>query len=159
MIVSATVRALSPLGITELSLADVHTTLSAGTAATSIAAAVTIAIGPGRRMTARANRYQRPSVASGSGCRRASFMPHRPSSAGDTTSADAAATSATTAPAIPIDLRKPCGNSVSVASAQATVIAENTTVRPARDIVMPIASRTPAPPASSSRYRVTMNSE
>ena len=59
--------------------------------------------------------------------------------------------SATTAPAIPIDFKKPCGNSVSVASAHATVTAENKTVRPARDIVMPIASPTPAPRASSSR--------
>ncbi len=151
MIVSATVRAPCPGGITELSLADVHTTLSAGAAATSIAAAVTSATGPGRRMTARANRYQRRRPASGAGCRRASLVPHRPSSAGETTSADSAATIATTAPAIPIDFRKPCGNSVSVDNAHATVIAENKTVRPARDIVIPIASRTPAPRASSSR--------
>ncbi len=98
-------------------------------------------------MTARARRYQRSRPASTSG--RASLTPHSASSAGDTVTATTAATIATTAPAIPIDLRKPCGNSVSVASAQATVTAENSTVRPARIIVVTMASPTSAPPASS----------
>jgi hypothetical protein len=82
---------------------------------------------------------------------RASFRPHRPSSAGETISDASTATIATAAPAIPIDCRKPCGNRVSVASAQATVAAEKSTVRPACAIVVAIASSTPAPRASSSR--------
>src|SRR3712207_7276075 len=46
-------------------------------------------------------------------------------------SAAPAATSATIAPARPIDCRKPWGKIVSVPSAKATVTAENATVRPA----------------------------
>ena len=74
------------------------------------------------------------------------------------TSAASAATTATIAPAMPIDFRKPCGNTTSVISAPATVTAENATVRPAVAIVVAIAPA-PAPwRASSSRKRVTRNS-
>ncbi len=154
---SATTRALWPCGITALSLAGDQETPSAGTTAASITAAVTAATNPGRRITSRANRYQRspwPARASG----RASAAPHSPSSAGDTVSALSAAITAVIAPAIPIDFRKPWGNSISVISAQATVAAEKSTLRPARASVRPIAARGSAPAASSSRYRVTMNS-
>ena len=72
-------------------------------------------------------------------------------------SADSAATTATTAPARPMDFRKPCGNRVSVASAHATVAAEKITVWPARAIVVPMACLTSAPAASSWRKRVTRN--
>ena len=69
-----------------------------------------------------------------------------------------AATIATLAPAMPIDLTKPSGNTVSVASATATVAAENATVRPAVTIVVRAAVRGSAPWRSSSRKRVTRNS-
>ncbi len=46
---------------------------------------------------------------------------------------------ATVAPAMPIDFRKPCGNTVSVISAAATVAAEKATVRPAVAIVVRMA--------------------
>ena len=134
--------------MTELSLAEDQIVLSAGRAATTISAAVVAATMPGRRMTARAKRYQRSRPASTSG--RASFMPHKASRAGETVTDTTAATIAVAAPAIPIDFRNPCGNSVSVASAQATVTAENSTVRPARIIVVAMASPTSAPAGNSS---------
>ena len=65
---------------------------------------------------------------------------------------------ATLAPAIPIERAKPSGKTVSVASATATVAAEKATVRPAVAIVARTAARGSAPPASSSRKRVTRNS-
>ena len=72
-------------------------------------------------------------------------------SAVEITSEATAATSATVAPAMPIDFRKPCGNSVSVISATATVTAENATVRPAVFSVVRSASGVAPPPRSSSR--------
>ena len=59
---------------------------------------------------------------------------------------------------MPIERAKPSGKTVSVASATATVAAENATVRPAVAIVARTAARGSAPPASSSRKRVTRNS-
>ena len=117
--------------------------LSAGSAASTIIAAVVATTMPGRRMTARANRYQRSRPASDVGARqldapqrqqrrRHGHRRHR----GD---------DRRRGPAIPIDFKNPCGNSVSVASAQATVAAENSTVRPARIIVIAIASPTSSP--------------
>jgi phage tail sheath gpL-like len=81
----------------------------------------------------------------------ATFAPHTASSAGEIVSAQTAATSATVAPAMPIDFRKPSGNTTSVASAHATVTAEKQTVDPARPIVVRSASCSDAPPASSWR--------
>ena len=69
-----------------------------------------------------------------------------------------AATRATTAPAMPIDRRKPIGNTVRVIRATATVSAEKTTVRPAVAIVVEIAPGPGPCRVSSSRYRVTRNS-
>jgi hypothetical protein len=138
-------------------LAEDHWTLSAGSAAASMRIAVTAATSPGRRMTARARRYQRSVSGSRDGAVRASLRPHTASSAGDTISAASAATTATQAPAMPIDFRNPCGNRIRVASAHATVAAEKITVWPARVMVVAIASFTVAPAASSWRKRVTRN--
>ena len=69
-----------------------------------------------------------------------------------------AAITATIAPAIPIDWAKPSGKTVNVASAAATVAAENATVRPAVTMVARTAVCVSAPAASSSRKRVTRNS-
>ena len=117
---SATVRALWPSGITEESI-GVHTARSAGSASSSISAPVASATGSGRRITACASRYQPPRLV-----RRgltASFSPQSANVAGAITSEAAPATSATTAPAMPIDFRKPSGKTVSVISAAATVTA------------------------------------
>jgi len=155
---SETVRPLLSLGITEPSIAD-QFVLSDGSARASIAAAVTAATSPGLRMTAQATRRQRESLAATVLAGRASLRPQTANSAGETMSAAVAATAATVAPAIPIDLRNPCGNTVSVISAHATVAAEKATVRPAVRIVARIAAGGSAPPASSSRRRVTSRSE
>ena len=56
--------------------------------------------------------------------------PSSASIAGSTTSASVAATSATMAPASPIEKRKFCGKTVSEASAAATVTELNAIVRP-----------------------------
>jgi len=61
------------------------------------------------------------------------------------------ATTATDAPARPIDCAKPSGKTVSVANATATVAAENATVRPAVRIVVATAACGSAPACSSSR--------
>jgi hypothetical protein len=73
------------------------------------------------------------------------LRPHIRSSAGDTAREAIAATIATLAPAIPIDWAKPSGNTVSVASATATVAAEKATVRPAVAIVVRTAAAGSAP--------------
>ena len=86
----------------------------------------------------------------------ASLRPQMANVAGAITSAAAPATIATAAPAIPIDFRKPSGNTVSVISASATVTALNATVRPAVCIVVRTASGLSL--ASSSRKRVTRKS-
>lgn len=59
--------------------------------------------------------------------------------AGATVRAATAATTATVAPAMPIDFRKPSGKMISVDSATATVAALKTTVRPALAMVARIA--------------------
>ena len=73
------------------------------------------------------------------------------------TTVEIAATMATTAPARPIDFTKPCGKTVRVIMAAATVAAENSTVRPAVRMVTPMASRGSVPESSSSRKRVRTN--
>jgi hypothetical protein len=104
------------------------------------AAALVAAIGPGRRMTTRDRRYQKPDC-SGRASRSAARWrrlgasaltrgPSTVSSAGSTISASAAAISATIAPAIPIEDRNPCGKIASEASAAATVSELNRIVRP-----------------------------
>ncbi len=147
---SATTRALLSLGIT-VSSTGVQTALSAGRASASITAAVTTATSPGRRITACESRYQAPSLSGRSGRRRrlASFWPQMANSAGEIVSAAAAATRATTAPAMPIDWRKPSGKRVSVIRAADTVAALKATVRPAVVMVVRIAAA-PAPELSSS---------
>ena len=122
--VSATVRELCPFGITEAST-GVQTARSAGRATTSMSAPVTTATRSGRRMTACASRYHAPCSAGRSGRRRrtASFAPQIANIVGAITSEATPATSATTAPAIPIDCRKPSGNTASVMSANDTVAA------------------------------------
>ena len=120
---SATTRALLSFGMTVASTAD-HVVVSAGAATASISAAVTTATLPGRRMTQWASRCQRPAASPAPASPRASFAPQSANSAGEMTSAAAAATRATVAPAMPIDFRKACGKTVSVISAPATVAAE-----------------------------------
>jgi hypothetical protein len=78
-------------------------------------------------------------------------------SAGRNTTVDVAATSATTSPPRPIETRNRCGNTVRHAIAATTVVALNSTVRPAVCIVMRTASGTSAPRPSSSRKRETQN--
>jgi hypothetical protein len=76
-------------------------------------------------MTACASRYHAPCSAGRSGRRRrtASFAPQIANIVGAITSEAMPATSATTAPAIPIDCRKPSGKTASVMSANDTVAA------------------------------------
>ena len=110
-------------------------------------------------MTACARRCQRSSAAAApaSLARQQLVAPEREQRGRDGSEA-IAATTATLAPAMPIDCAKPSGKTVSVASAAATVAAEKTTVRPAVAIVVRTAARGSAPFASSSRKRVTRNS-
>jgi hypothetical protein len=73
-------------------------------------------------------------------------------------SAATIATSTAAMPPNPIERRNISGNINSAASDTATVIPENTTVRPAVAIVRASASWTVACRGSSSRNRLTMNS-
>ena len=101
---------------------------------------------PGRRMTACGEAVPAAARRAARLAARASFdAPQRRAAPARSPARPAAATSATVAPAMPIDFRKPGGNRVSVTSAPATVPAENRTVRPARDIVTAIASRVSRP--------------
>ena len=149
-VASATVRALLSVGMTELSI-GLHSARRAGAAKASITTPVAIATAPGRRMTACERRYQRPRSAVLPRSLRASLVPHRPNIAGAITSEATAATTATVAPASPMDLMNPSGNTVSAASATATVLAENATVRPAVRIVVSTAPVVGPWAASSSR--------
>jgi hypothetical protein len=148
--VSATVRELLSVGITELSM-GVHSARTAGAASASMTTPVAIATAPGRRITAWERRYQRPVSSGRLRSLRPSLAPQSANIAGEITSAATAATTATIAPAIPIDLMKPRGNVVSAARATATVVAEKATVRPAVRIVVVIAPRVGPWSASSSR--------
>jgi hypothetical protein len=128
-------------------------------------------VGSARRMASLDERYQndcstglrcgsgRPSTRRSS--RRTPIESSRgPSSliaAGVTTTAAAAAKATTATPAYANDFRKYCGNSTMVIIDRATVIAENSTVRPAVAIVLIKASSRSAPSASSSRYRLRIN--
>ena len=155
---SATVRELSPFGITEAST-GVHATRSDGAAMASIRTAVAAATSAGRRITARERRYQPPwSSGRSRRWRTVSLPPHTANRAGEITSDPTPATTATTAPAMPIDFRKPSGKTVRVASAIATVAEEKAMVRPAVAIVVRIAARPGPWRASSSRKRVTRKS-
>ena len=148
---SATVRELLSVGMTELSM-GVHSARSAGAARASMTTPVAIATAPGRRITACERRYQRPDVSDRPGrSLRPSLAPQTANIAGEITRAAVAATTATIAPAMPIDLMKPSGNAVSAARATATVAAENATVRPAVRIVVVMAPRVGPWAASSSR--------
>ena len=85
--------------------------------------------------------------------------PSTASNAGSTVSETSAAISATAAPPIPIEYRNRCGNTVSDASAAATVTDENSTVRPAVASVRRSAADVSGWRSSSSRKRETTNSE
>ena len=78
--------------------------------------------------------------------------------AGVTTSAATAANATVATPAYANDFRKCIGNSTITAIDSATVVAENTTVRPAVIIVRTSASSRLAPSASSSRNRLIISS-
>ena len=142
---SATVRALLSFGITDASIED-HVVVSAGAATATIAAAVTSATVPGRRMAACASRCQRPAAAAAAELRapqaeqrgrnreRGERRHHRDRRAGDAHR-----------------LQEALRNTVSVISAHATVAAEKATVRPAVAIVAPIAAGVAPRAASSSR--------
>ena len=95
-------------------------------------AAVTAAITPGRRMTAWASRCQRSCAAAAPRRAARACAPQSASSAGETASEASAATTATLAPAMPIDCANPSGNTVSVASAAATVAAREDDGAPGR---------------------------
>ena len=136
----------------------VHWARSVGIATRTIATAVTAAIVPGRRRTVAVIRAQRVWVGFGTPARGISLVPIRANSAGRMSSATEAATRATTAPPMPIDLRNCCGKTTSESMAAATVSALNTTVRPAVDIATLIASCTSRSAPSSSRKRDTRNS-
>ena len=96
----------------------------------------------------------------GSGIRNALIRcPRTASPAGSSDSEASIATNTAAMPPYPIERRKPCGNSSRLASASVTVMPETATVRPAVRIVRTTASRTSYPARSSSRNRLTMNSE
>ncbi len=78
--------------------------------------------------------------------------PSRASTAGSTSRATAAAISATSTPARPMENRKRWGKTISPASAAATVIAEKSTLLPAVCSVRARASRPGPLLAISSRY-------
>ena len=78
--------------------------------------------------------------------------------AGVTMIAAAAAKPTVATPAYAKDFRKYMGNSSMTAIDSATVVAENSTVRPAVDIVRISARSRGEPSASSSRYRLMMSS-
>ena len=128
-IASETVRALWPAGSTDASM-PLQRIPRAGAARARSTTAVSAATTPGRRITARARRYQRP-LPSGPGLTFPRRRPISTSSAGKKTTVPAAATSATTSPPRPIETRKRCGNTVRHAIAAAMVTALNSTVRPA----------------------------
>ena len=132
--------------------------------------AAPVATGTGRRITRCEWRYQKPERSARASRAIASFQrrgppaltrsPRIPSSAGSSVSDTAAAISAHSAPPTPIEYRKRWRKTISAASAHATVIAENATTRPAvRNVAASAASRSLARAASSSRKRLTMNSE
>ena len=103
-------------------------------------------------------RAQRVSAGFGTPPRGISRGPIRVNSAGRMSSATEAATRATTAPPMPIDLRNCCGKTTSESIAAATVRALKTTVRPAVAIATLTAPCTSRPVLSSSRKRDTRNS-
>ena len=123
----------------------------------------------GRRMTRWEWRYQKPLRSARASRAIASFQrrgppaftrsPSIPSSAGSSVSETTAAISAHSIPPTPMEYRKRWRKTISAASAAATVIALKATTRPAvRSVVRSAASRS-EPAASSSRKRLTMNSE
>ena len=77
--------------------------------------------------------------------------------AGVITTAAIAVNATVAIPAYPKDFRKCIGNRIMAAIDSATVVAENSTVRPAVAMVTTSASSRVAPPAISSRNRLTMS--
>ena len=137
--VSATTRALSLVGRT-LASTVVNRIPRVGSPTAIKATEVASATRPARRMTHCESRYQPPrlcpsppiSVAgrgrTGSALTRS---PRRPRRAGRTVNAAAPASSDTTAPPIPIEMRNRCVNTANAPNAPATVIALKRTLRPA----------------------------
>ena len=115
---SATTRALCEVGSTFASI-PLQITPRLGAATRASSAVVTSATAAGRRIIALALRYQRP-LPSGSGRTLPMRAARSVSSAGRISSDAAAATSATTAPPMPIEIRNGCGKSVSTIIAPAT---------------------------------------
>ena len=138
---SFTWRADTVLGSTRASTEMNLTWVKNGIPSAINKAALAIAIGAGRRMTRRDRRYQKPlsaGRASRSAARASRFGasaltrgPRTASSAGSTVSARLAASSATSAPAMPIEYRKRCGKMTSEATAAAIVSELKVIVRPA----------------------------
>ncbi len=85
--------------------------------------------------------------------------PRIASTAGSTTTAATAASPTTATPAYAKERRYANGKINSASNEIITVIALNTTVRPAVCMLRAIATRVDSPFTSSSRYRETMNSE
>ena len=88
-----------------------------------------------------------------------SRSPSNTMAAGTTTIAANAANATTAMPAYANDWRKYIGNSTIATIDSATVIAENSTVRPAVAMVRTSARSRSAPSASSSRYLLMISSE
>ena len=82
----------------------------------------------------------------------------RTRAAGVTTMAAVAANATVATPAYANDFRKCMGKITSTTIDSATVVAENTTVRPADNIIRVRATSRLAPSASSSRYRLIISS-
>ena len=157
---SETIRAWLSAGSTRAST-DVKSTRRNGRPRTIIRVADAAATRPGRRITKRDRRYQKPDSAGRASAslarlsrRGASALTRCPSSvstAGSSTSATVAAISDTSIPPSPIEYRNFCGKTSSDASAAATVSDENRTVRPAVFSVRRIATIPGPCSASSSR--------
>ena len=165
---SSTTRAVRSCGSTDAST-PVNSIRRNGRPSAISATAATVAIGAGRRMTARDSRYQPPSCTCAASrliatCQRLRLSaltrgPSAASSAGSTVSDTNAAVSATSTPPTPIEYRNRSGNTSIAAIAAATVTEENSTVRPAVRTVARSASAVPSARPISSRKRETMNSE
>ena len=108
----------------------------------------------GRRMTAIARRYQKPSSPREGrrrSAQRSRFEPSAAITAGRTTTAATAASATTAMPAYAKDRMKTVGKISSAAREAATVTALKATVRPAVTTIRTTASSCARPPARSSR--------
>ncbi len=168
MIASSTIRAGWSRGSTDGSMPVKRMPRNGSPSAISSTAAP-VATGTGWRITRHEWRYQKPLRSARASRAIASFQrfgppaltrsPRIPSSAGSSVSDTPAAISAHSIPPTPIEYRKRWRKTISAASAAATVTAENATTRPAVASVTRSAASRSRPPASSSRKRLTMNSE